>query len=476
MSKLEEENDEVVREIPVFLSKNLLQKLYVFQYPLRSVAVEMERPHVAASRIKPKLQEVELELELPTHTPNYDRSKAEQIVINTDGQNKYDKPDHQNFFRGSFMDKITYTSTKALLDPGRFAVGIVVDNELHLNPLHGILHVKPNFPYLDKSEKNLKDTDEPIESGDEEEVAEQITVKFARTETDRSKALREKSFGFLQKKNAEEPWYNTKFYSLNSEESMLEKNRLICGKSDTVQNLTMAKDKYISDLIGPSLEIDEFQKQLTLGNASMFQILKLPQLVDRIKNLMANVKLISFSKLCSTLEIKQESVKMESLKSLQQVAELVQGNWVVKSEILYPSGEKDKTVKLCGISGIHPDIISKARDYVMYMFTLNRCVNREAVTIATKIPTDEMKVILEQISFKTKDGWEFKLPFDQAFVDKYPEVVRRSELMNKAKQKQLNVAEFKAPKKEPTDTTKKRTRRRSRQDSCSSDSGNDVKK
>jgi len=56
---------------------------------------------------------------------------------------------------------------------------------------------------------------------------------------------------------------------------------------------------------------------------------------------------------------------MESLKSLQQVAELVQGNWVVKSEILYPSGEKDKTVKLCGISGIHPDIISKARDYVV---------------------------------------------------------------------------------------------------------------
>lgn len=60
-----------------------------------------------------------------------------------------------------------------------------------------------------------------IESGDEEEVAEQITVKFARTETDRSKALREKSYGFLQKKNAEEPWFNTKFYSLNSEESMV---------------------------------------------------------------------------------------------------------------------------------------------------------------------------------------------------------------------------------------------------------------
>lgn len=57
------------------------------------------------------------------------------------------------------------------------------------------------------------------------------------------------------------------------------------------------------------------------------------------------------------------------------------------------------------------------------MYTLKRCVNRKAVTIATKIPTEEMKVILEQIAFKTKDGWEFKLPFDQAFVDKYVDVI-----------------------------------------------------
>ena len=137
------------------------------------------------------------------------------------------------------------------------------------------------------------------------------------------------------------------------------------------------------------------------------------------------------------------------------------------------------------------------------MYTLDRFVNRKAVTVTTKIPTEEMRAILEHIAFKTKDGWEFRLPFDQSFVDKcvlslfifncrwllsiaklffcqnrYPEVVRRHELMSKAKQKQLqiHVGEFKAPKKEPIDSSKKRTRRRSRQDSCSSDSGSDAKK
>lgn len=57
------------------------------------------------------------------------------------------------------------------------------------------------------------------DSAEEEEVPEQVTVKFARTETDRTKALREKSFGFLQKKNAEEPWIHTKFYPFRSEEA-----------------------------------------------------------------------------------------------------------------------------------------------------------------------------------------------------------------------------------------------------------------
>ena len=60
-----------------------------------------------------------------------------------------------------------------------------------------------------------------------------------------------------------------------------------------------------------------------------------------------------------------ESQKAELVKVVQQVAELVQGNWVVKSEVLYPSPVERNAVKLCGVTGIHPDIMQKARDYVV---------------------------------------------------------------------------------------------------------------
>nr|CAG4641766.1 EOG090X07NA [Eurycercus lamellatus] len=481
-----DEDDPVIRELPVYLSKALANKLYVFQYPLRSVAAEVDKPNVIEARIKPKVQEVELELEIPTDTPNYDRSKGEQICINVDGANKYDNLDHQNFFKGSVMDKIIYTSTKALLDPGRYAVGMITDNELHLNSIHGILHVKPTFPYLDKSDKLLKadmnkDTGaDTAESGDDEDAAEQVMVKFARTETDRSKALREKSYGFLQKKNAEEQWITTSFFKENSEEAKYERNQLICGKVEqTVENLTLPKDQFISGLFGPCPESELVQKQIATESMSMARIASLPHLSDRVKHLMINVKVISFGRLCNMLEVTTETQKLELLKSLQHVAELVQGNWVVKSEMIYPSPEKDKPVKLCGLTGIHPDIMSKARDHVLHLYTLNRFVDRSSVTMATRIPDEEMKDILQQVANKTDNGWEFRLPFDQAFVDKYPDVVRRHDLMSKAKQKQLQVVvgEFKAPKKEGTEAQRKsRGRRRSRQDSCSSDSGSDTKK
>lgn len=215
-------------------------------------------------------------------------------------------------------------------------------------------------------------------------------VKFARTETDRSKSLREKSFNALQKKKAEEQWIDVDFYEQKSEESYLEKNKMICQKTDyTVANLTQPKDQYIAGLFGPCPEADLVQKQLMASESmSMARIRSLPHINDRVRNLLINgvckltqiyrrwrthkvfietVKVISFGRLCSMLEVTNETQKVELLKAVQQVAELVQGNWVVKSEVLYPSTtEKEKgSVKLCGLTGIHPDIMTRARDYVV---------------------------------------------------------------------------------------------------------------
>jgi len=46
-----------------------------------------------------------------------------------------------------------------------------------------------------------------------------VTVKFAQQETERRKRARERSFGYLSKKSAEEPWFHTRFHSSCSEKA-----------------------------------------------------------------------------------------------------------------------------------------------------------------------------------------------------------------------------------------------------------------
>lgn len=68
------------------------------------------------------------------------------------------------------------------------------------------------------------------------------------------------------------------------------------------------------------------------------------------------VRVISFAKLCEILSPEHNTTAI--LKYLQQVAMLVQGNWVVNSELIYP---KDSLSPQNVIS----EFMCKARDYIV---------------------------------------------------------------------------------------------------------------
>lgn len=72
---------------------------------------------------------------------------------------------------------------------------------------------------------------------------------------------------------------------------------------------------------------------------------------------LAIVKVISFADLRSILSAEHDTTAV--VRYLQQVAVLVQGNWVVNSELLYP---KDT---LSSHNSISAEIMRKARDYIV---------------------------------------------------------------------------------------------------------------
>jgi DNA-directed RNA polymerase-3 subunit RPC5 len=428
----EDDDDPVVQEIPVYLSKLLAEKLFLYQFPVRPRDASYDDSKIIQSCIKPQHQEVKLEVGLDMQSSNYDKSRGEQIAWNVDGAGSKDekKKSEEKFFKNDVMDKQILQSTRALPDTSKYAVAVYHDNELHITPLRGIVHLRPSFVYLDKSDKRAKE--EAKEHGEadlsgEEEEAQQVTVKFAQQETERKRRARERSFGYLSQKSAEEPWFHTEFHNSCSEKAELERGKLYCTKVDErVNELSLGVKEYMKNLV-PVEEME--QADVSSDFVSHSSLTQMPA-VDKVRTLLREAKLLPFSQLATLLEMNADTASL--LRIVQQVAVLVQGNWVVRSDVLYP---KDTS---SNISGVPAELMCRGRDYILYLFTQNRYVDRRSMSSLIRLPSDEIKEILEQIStLRVKKGWELRLPFDKEFVSRYPDVVQRQQMWWDAKHKQL---------------------------------------
>ncbi|XP_037670233.1 DNA-directed RNA polymerase III subunit RPC5 isoform X1 [Choloepus didactylus] len=420
-----EEDDPVVQEIDVYLAKSLAEKLYLFQYPVRPASMTYDDiPHLSA-KIKPKQQKVELEMAIDTLNPNYCRSKGEQIALNVDGT----CADETSTYSSKLMDKQTFCSSQTTSNTSRYAAALYRKGELHLTPLHGILQLRPSFSYLDKADAKHREREAANEAGDSsqdeaEEDVKQITVRFSRPESEQARQRRVQSYEFLQKKHAEEPWVHLHYHGLRDSRSEHERQYLLCQGSGGVENTELVKSpsEYLMMLMPPSQEEENRDKPVAPSNIlSMAQLRTLP-LADQIKILMKNVKVMPFANLLSLLGPSLDSVAV--LRGIQKVAMLVQGNWVVKSDILYPKDSSSPH------SGVPAEVLCRGRDFVMWKFTQSRWVVRKEVAAVTKLCAEDVKDFLEHMAVvRIHKGWEFLLPYDGEFIKKHPDVVQRQHML-----------------------------------------------
>ncbi|NXU90568.1 RPC5 polymerase, partial [Xiphorhynchus elegans] len=419
-----EEDDPIIQEIDVFLARSLLEKLYLFQYPIRPASMTYDDVTHLSAKIKPKQQKVELEMAIDTLNPNYCRSKGEQIALNVDGT----CTDETSTYSSKLMDKQTFCSSQAASNVSRYAAAVYKKGELHLTPLHGILQLRPSFTYLDKADAKHREREAANEGGDSsqdeaEDDVKQITVRFSRPETEQARQRRVQSYEFLQKRQAEEHWVHLHYYGLKDSRSEHERQYLFSQGHGLAENTELIKSpsEYLMMLMPPSVE-EENDKPMAPSNVlSMAQLRTLP-LADQIKILMKNVKVMPFANLMSLLGSGTDSTAV--LRCVQQVALLVQGNWVVKSDVLYP---KDTSSPY---SGVPAEVLCRGRDFVMWKFTQDRWVVRKEVAAVTKLCPEDVKDFLEHMSVaRINKGWEFMLPYDEDFVKKHPDIVQRQQML-----------------------------------------------
>ncbi|KAK3930241.1 DNA-directed RNA polymerase III subunit RPC5 [Frankliniella fusca] len=456
---MSEEDDDVIQEIPVYVSQTLAKQLFIYQYPTRPAFSTYPENPIVKSSIKPQLQEVELELGIDTRSVNYDSGRGEQIAINADGVSSSSKSGDEPVFPSGKMDHMTLKSSRLLPDSSNYAIGVLNDGELHLTPLKGIVSLRPTFSYLDKSDKRPQNSQDELSGGEEEEELKQVKVKFARQENERLKKAREQSYDYHSKISSSEPWYHTQYVSENSDEAELERCKLYCAQiSEKVADLNLNDKDYLEYLIDPDA-VDE-----STSGASK-RCLKAMNLADQVRSIMKEARLLSFRHLMTLLPGPVDVQLV--LKSIQNVALLVRGNWIVRSDILYPKET------FSAVSGVPSEVMIRCRDYVLLQFTQHKYVDRIAVNKIVKLPTAELLEILDGIAtLKKNKGWELKLPLDKDFIERYSEIVHRMESFWEARQRSLNEAFRHKPQTPPTSPTKLRGSRsgsRRRDSSFSSD-------
>ncbi|CAG9770968.1 unnamed protein product [Ceutorhynchus assimilis] len=433
-----DDDDPVVREIPIIHAKKLEEMLYLFQFPFKRKNCTDEEV-IKKCKFKPENQEVMLEMAINTESPNFDSGRAELIAHEIDGDiNSKTRKDKNIYFENEIVDKVFLKSSQCVKDGDNYAVAAFNGKEIHLTSIKEIYQFRPHFPYLDKGLQKKKDILNNADSDDEKagpSKAEHVTVKFKQSQDSDKKQLQEMSYQALQAKKDQEPWIECTWHDENSTFSNVERLKLISDNLfETGQAQSLSKQEYLKLLIPADKEQTPLEPTLPSHVLSLHALRGLP-LQEQCKLLLKEAQIIQFQQLLLLLA-GVEGVSAESvIKNLQKVAVLVRGNWVVKSEVLYP----DNTFS--AISGVPAELMCRARDYILYLFTKHQYVERTKVSSLLKIPTEEVKEIFSGVSkLQTHNkGWELSLPTDQDFITKHAELVQRQNLFWEHRYHQLSL-------------------------------------
>ncbi|KAF8248555.1 hypothetical protein K440DRAFT_583333 [Wilcoxina mikolae CBS 423.85] len=199
------DNDPIVREYDVFMTSELAQNLYLFQYPVRS----RHKPYTKAenscpvdARLKSKAGLVEVDVPVNVAL-NFDQEKGRAWgevlrksqdakdngltgkVIGTRGAKRRkikgedeEHEDNDNMVvdfaeavkTGRVLSKQTLGS-KIQADEAKYMVGVFREDQLHLTPLNATLQLRPLFHHVDAQlaaeraqTKSLREADEPEKS------------------------------------------------------------------------------------------------------------------------------------------------------------------------------------------------------------------------------------------------------------------------------------------------------------------------
>ncbi|XP_059623709.1 uncharacterized protein LOC132266739 [Cornus florida] len=371
--------DQVVREIDVFFTPatDTNTQLYVLQYPLRPCWRPYELDQRCEEvRVKPTSTEVEVDLKVEVDSKNYDPDSRMRMAKQT-----------------------LSTSWKPTRTTG-YAVGVLMGNKLHLNPIHAVVQLRPSMEHLksgvSKRKTNVASNMEATVRS--EDLVEEKSVGPSKKQSRQPGNVNE------QNKDIEECWIPLRYHDSQSSFSARYLQKMVAHESSPIK-FSMSPYDYVNSLCPGTSNVSIGPK-----GPSRRSLLTLP-LEERYKIWLREGPPINRF---DTLKHLAPSDSIEDvLGVLRKYAQLVQGLWVPKSSLLYEGGR--------GVEAL-------ARDYILLLFRKNPIISHGQVNASGALSKASKSVLnVLAVERPSLNNWKFKEPQDMSFIKLYPDIVKEQE-------------------------------------------------
>ncbi|KAJ1830710.1 hypothetical protein IWW55_000905 [Coemansia sp. RSA 2706] len=231
-------NDEILVEVPVYLTQKLAKQLHLLQYPQKNSTVRKGELNPRDARIKPVHGQLELDIPLDVDSPMYNDERGRELG--------------GGLGTGRRLD-ITTLGSVDIPKNSDYLAGVIHHGELHLTNIAKVTQLRPSLKYLDRlaekklAESKIDDYEEPDDEKDAKTQTIQVTVRSAQAE----EALRQQqhSIAFIQKKLEEEPWSRLSYYDVGTSESVSKCGKLVATNREPLVCRT-TPDEYLTSVIG----------------------------------------------------------------------------------------------------------------------------------------------------------------------------------------------------------------------------------
>ncbi|KAI9297809.1 hypothetical protein K502DRAFT_339909 [Neoconidiobolus thromboides FSU 785] len=240
----QEVEDEIIREMDIYINSDLNECLSLFQFPTMNEESGQSLFPIE-TKIKPNSGLVELELKIDTNLSTYNFARGRELGVGLDEKSAetddmmhhITKPEGQLYDRHSLSGKLTPINARSL-------VGAIKDNSLHLTLIDKSASFSPNFKALDNMKQKLKEVhNEKVNDGKGTGVAKAVQLQLI-NQNNLGEERKRSVIDQFRERN-EESWKRILYFNKDSEESDKLFQRLF-NQSENVIEFNSNKMDYLN--------------------------------------------------------------------------------------------------------------------------------------------------------------------------------------------------------------------------------------